>query len=55
MIMTEEIERLAVNHASSEDVARVARDQGMHTLREDGWIKVMQGTTTIQEILRVVA
>ena len=55
MIMTEEIERLAVNHASSEDVARVARDQGMHTLREDGWIKVTQGITTIQEILRVVS
>jgi type IV pilus assembly protein PilB len=55
MIMSEEIERLAVNHASSEEVARVARDQGMHTLRQDGWIKVLQGTTTIQEILRVVA
>ncbi len=55
MIMTEEIERLAVTHASSDDVARVAREQGMHTLREDGWIKVLQGTTTIQEILRVVA
>lgn len=55
MIMTEEIERLAVNHASSEEVAKVARQQGMRTLREDGWIKVMQGITTIQEILRVVA
>ena len=55
MIMTEDIERLAVQHASSEEVAKVARAQGMRTLREDGWIKVMQGITTIQEILRVVA
>jgi len=55
MPMTEEIERLAVAHASSEDVARVAREQGMKTLREDGWLKVFAGVTTIQEILRVVS
>jgi type IV pilus assembly protein PilB len=33
----------------------VARQQGMSTLREDGWVKVLQGVTSIEEILRVVA
>ncbi|MGO4783462.1 GspE/PulE family protein [Cryobacterium sp. W22_MBD10_FK3] len=55
MTVTEEIERLAVARASSADIARVARDQGMITLREDGWAKARLGLTSIEEILRVVA
>jgi len=27
----------------------------MRTLRQDGWLKVAQGMTTIEEVLRVVA
>ena len=30
-----------------------ARKVGMRTLREDGWMKVKQGVTTIPEVLRV--
>ena len=55
MAVTEEIERLAVARASSTDIAHVARAQGMHTLREDGWLKALDGITSIEEILRVVA
>ncbi|ASD23188.1 type II secretion system protein GspE [Cryobacterium sp. LW097] len=55
MTVTEEIERLAVARASSAEIARVARDQGMITLREDGWAKAKLGLTSIEEILRVVA
>jgi type IV pilus assembly protein PilB len=55
MTVTEEIERLAVARSSSADIARVAREQGMLTLREDGWEKVKQGLTSVEEILRVVA
>jgi type IV pilus assembly protein PilB len=55
MTVTEEIERLAVARASSADIARVAREQGMITLREDGWAKARLGLTSIEEILRVVA
>lgn len=54
MTVTEEIERLAVAHASSNDIARVAREQGMRTLREDGWAKALAGLTSVEEILRVV-
>jgi type IV pilus assembly protein PilB len=55
MTVSEEIERLAVARASSAEIGRVARDQGMITLREDGWTKVKMGLTSIEEILRVVA
>jgi type IV pilus assembly protein PilB len=55
MTISEEIERLTVARASSADIAAAARDQGMITLREDGWAKVRLGLTSIEEILRVVA
>jgi len=55
MTVTEEIERLAVGRASSAEIERTARAQGMLTLREDGWEKVKLGLTSIEEILRVVA
>ena len=55
MTVTEEIERLAVARASSAEIGRMAREQGMITLREDGWAKVRMGLTSVEEILRVVA
>jgi type IV pilus assembly protein PilB len=55
MAVTEEIERLAVARASTDDISRAARGQGMTTLRDDGWLKVLGGHTSVEEILRVVA
>ncbi len=55
MSVSEEIERLTVTRASSTEIAAVAREQGMTTLRQDGMAKVRAGATTIDEILRVVA
>jgi Type II secretory pathway, ATPase PulE/Tfp pilus assembly pathway, ATPase PilB len=55
MVVSEDIERLAVGRASSAEIGRMARAQGMLTLREDGWAKVQLGMTSIDEILRVVA
>jgi type IV pilus assembly protein PilB len=54
MPITEEIEKLTVEGASSEVIKKVAIEQGMLTLREDGLEKVRAGLTSIQEILRVV-
>jgi len=55
MAVTEDVERLAVERASGEAIGRVARSQGMQTLRDDGLAKVAEGTTTLEEIFRVVA
>jgi type IV pilus assembly protein PilB len=55
MPMTEEIERLATSRASSDEIRRTAIEQGMRTLRQDGWMNVARGSTTITEVLRVTA
>jgi type IV pilus assembly protein PilB len=52
---SEDIERLIVDRVSSEEIKRVARREGMITLREDGMEKVRQGVTSVEEVLRVVA
>ena len=55
MAVSEEIEKLTVEHASSMAIGRVAVEQGMITLRHDGLLKVMAGVTSVEEIFRVVA
>jgi type IV pilus assembly protein PilB len=54
MTMSESLERLTVEAASSDEIARRAVAEGMITLREDGFSKVALGQTSIEEILRVV-
>ncbi len=55
MLMSEELDKLVVARASSEDVRRVAAEQGMMDLRSDGLAKVALGLTTLTEVSRVVA
>jgi type IV pilus assembly protein PilB len=54
MPMSEEIERLTVERASSETIRTVALEQGMISLRDDGLAKAVAGLTSIEEIARVV-
>jgi len=54
MTVTEEIERLTAEGKSSDDIRRVAIEQGMITLREDGLERTRQGMTSVEEIFRVV-
>jgi type IV pilus assembly protein PilB len=53
MPVSEEIERLTIEHASAHQVRRVAQLEGMHELRFDGLAKAGRGLTSIGEILRV--
>lgn len=53
MAMSDEIEQLVVSHATGSDVRAAALRDGMTSLREDGWSKVVLGATTIEEVLRV--
>lgn len=55
MRVSEDIERHAVTHSSSAEIAATALRQGMVGLRDDGWRKVLMGQTSVEEILRVVA
>jgi type IV pilus assembly protein PilB len=52
--MTEELERLTVERASSVEITRSAMTDGMINLRADGLAKVRLGQTSIEELLRVV-
>jgi type II secretory ATPase GspE/PulE/Tfp pilus assembly ATPase PilB-like protein len=53
--MTEEIERLIIEGGSVEDIHKLAVTQGMLTLRQSGIRKAIEGETTLEEVLRVVA
>jgi type IV pilus assembly protein PilB len=54
MNVSEEIERMIIHQASIAEVERMACEQGMRTLRQDGLLKAIQGITTLEEVLRVV-
>jgi type II secretory ATPase GspE/PulE/Tfp pilus assembly ATPase PilB-like protein len=53
LVTTEEIRQLSHNRATSWEIQQAAVRQGMRTLREDGWRKVLAGRTTVAEVLRV--
>jgi type IV pilus assembly protein PilB len=54
MLMSEEIERMTAERASSEAIRQVAVEQGMKSLRDDGLEKARLGMTSVEEVLRVV-
>ncbi len=49
----DDIRKMIVANESSNIIANYARKQGMKTLREDGVEKILEGTTTVDEVLRV--
>ena len=53
MVMTPRIQELALQGVDSNVIKREARREGMRTLREDGAERVLEGQTTIEEIMRV--
>jgi type IV pilus assembly protein PilB len=53
MVMGERIKDMVVSGAPEAEIAHVARDEGMVTLKEDGLEKVRQGLTSIEEVARV--
>jgi type II secretion system protein E len=53
LVLNEALRPLILNRSSSTTIAQKAMDQGMRTLRTDGWNKVKNGITTIEEVLRV--
>lgn len=53
MDVTEEIQGLIVTHATSMEIQHKAVEQGMITMRQDGYLKALQGITTLEEVNRV--
>ncbi|MEZ6034582.1 MAG: ATPase, T2SS/T4P/T4SS family [Planctomycetaceae bacterium] len=53
LVSNEEIRMLASERRGTNEIRKAAIAAGMRTLRQDGWLKVARGVTTIEEVLRV--
>lgn len=54
LVVTESVRQLLLHEPDPMRLRLASRDQGMTTLKEDGWAKALAGITTIEEVLRVV-
>lgn len=51
--VTEQISKLILQRATSGDIEKMATQEGMIRMKEDGYLKVTEGITTVEEVLRV--
>lgn len=50
---TDDLRQLAQDGKSAWEIKKAAIANGMRTLRDDGWVKVLEGKTTIDEVMRI--
>jgi type II secretory ATPase GspE/PulE/Tfp pilus assembly ATPase PilB-like protein len=55
MEITEEIQQLIIKHATSSQIQRMGVAQGMIPMHVDGYLKALNGQTTLDEVNRVAA
>ena len=53
LVTTQKIRQLAHDRANTWSIEQAAVAEGMRTLRDDGWLKVLSGRTTVDEVVRV--
>jgi len=53
MNLDDEMRKLIMRNADASVLTEAARRRGMRNLREDGWIKIRDGVTTVDEVMRV--
>jgi type II secretion system protein E len=53
LVATERIRELAHDRVSSWEIKKAACEEGMSTLRDDGWMKVIAGKTSVDEVIRI--
>ena len=53
LVLNEQIQNMVMNKASTQEIKQAAIAAGMKTLRDDGLEKILDGVTTIEEVLRV--
>jgi len=51
--VSDKISKLILEHASSREIENVAIEEGMTTMKQDGYLKSLEGTTSLEEVLRV--
>lgn len=52
MTMTPALRKLILQNVGSQEIKDAAIDAGMLTLRMDGWLKVLKGITTLEQVIR---
>jgi type II secretory ATPase GspE/PulE/Tfp pilus assembly ATPase PilB-like protein len=53
MILNDVLRSMVVHQRPSNEIKKSAMEHGLVTLRKDGWNRVIQGMTTVEEVLRV--
>ena len=53
MPITERISRMILERSAASEIEKQAREEGMITMKQDGYLKVIEGITTVEEVLRV--
>ena len=53
LIVTEKIGGMVLERANAGAIETEARDTGMVTMKQDGYLKALEGVTTLEEVLRV--
>jgi type II secretory ATPase GspE/PulE/Tfp pilus assembly ATPase PilB-like protein len=53
MPITDDIRALILERTSSRDIRKIAIQEGLKSLREDGWRLIREGRTTVEEVLRM--
>ena len=53
MPISDEIWSMVLDNCSANEIRKIAVKQGMKGLREDGWRLILDGRTTLEEVLRV--
>ena len=53
LVTTEQVRNLSHERASSWEIRKAGINDGMRTLRQDGWLKVLNGQTSVDEVVRV--
>lgn len=53
LVTTDDLRQMAHDRMSTWEIKKAAISAGMKTLRDDGWRKVSQGDTSVEEVLRI--
>ncbi len=53
VMMDDEMREIVVRRGSAGEMFKLARQKGLKTMREDGFMKALRGDTTLEEIVRV--
>lgn len=51
--VSEKVGRLLLDRSPASEIEKIAVEEGMITMKQDGYMKVVEGVTTIEEVLRV--